>query len=722
MEMENNQEKQFSKLKKLPILIMISVIVFIGICLVFIQFRTDRLPVIYLTHTDSIYTSYFELDNTGNNTTLDPVFNDSGFLYRLSGSDFLDSALESANDTTQGYNPDNNPGDNLDNNEEQRHRIGFSRIIFERLNYAKLVIPMHSDIRYIIYLDDVVLFSDFPDLSTALGASFDQGMNSEQHKRSFAQEISFDLPHDFTGMTLTVIEFIKPGQVSSWYPVIPQIETNEAKSLVSIMILGPHSVIAGCVAIVVIILTVLLALQMFIRKKTWWLLILPIIYGILEMIRIAFVEIYSGPQFWIYYDPFDFVNRLTYLCGGNLLLIFLAFKLNHRIKYGLAAVSGIHLIVSAWYLISNYIAFRYVYLEDMPWFAIFGLVCIIFAVVLMIFERKENRYFKICIQIIVAFVAGYILIMIITRFFDYELFTELAKPVSETIQLNFLPLNNLLSLMIVLLITISSIREYFSEIEERRLRSNASELANRMKIDFLGNISHELKNPLTSVSVLGKHSYNVISEDQPQSADDTREIRDNRQMIDELRDNLRIIVVDSDRMKRIIDGLLDVAAIEQNDFELHKEYFQIQDIIQEVGGVQFKALDTNENTLKFNFASNLPQLYADRERLKDVLINLLSNASKSTLKGTILITVKQERKKIMISIADNGTGIPEDMQKNLFKRFLGADTGRAHGKGLGLYISKQIIELHDGSIRLESKPGIGTTVYIDLPIKGAKQQ
>jgi len=262
--------------------------------------------------------------------------------------------------------------------------------------------------------------------------------------------------------------------------------------------------------------------------------------------------------------------------------------------------------------------------------------------------------------------------------------------------------------------------ECITDMAKRRLSISALELTNHMKTEFLGNMSHELKTPLTSVSVLSKHSYSIMTEDWKKDSDDTNEARNNLQYIDEIRDNLRIIAVDSDRMKRIIDGLLNVAAIEQKEFTLKKEYFSIPDLVREIGGIQFKTINTNENVLKFNFASDLPQIYADRERICDVLFNLLSNAARHTKNGTIVVAARQDRKGFYISISDNGEGIPEDMQKDLFRRFSGADTGRAHNTGLGLYVCKQIVDLHDGNIRIESKPGAGTTVSIDLPVKGAK--
>lgn len=455
------------------------------------------------------------------------------------------------------------------------------------------------------------------------------------------------------------------------------------------------------------------------RKKTRWLLLLPIIYGILVITRLALVMNSDGSQQWPFYGLNDFINSLIYFCGGNLLLLFMALKLYHRIRYVLIAAATIHLVLTAWFLTENFITFGHVFLIDNHWLGMLGFTCILFAIVLMIWEKNKNRYFKLVIIGSLVFVAGYALVTLVSQFISYAVFLKLLEPFEAVEQLAFFPLNNVLYLMLVFLALLLCADEFITDVAERRSRSSALELATHMKTGLLENMSHELKNPLTSVSVLGKHSYSMITEDW-QTGDDQK-------LIDELRDNLRIIVAESDKMRRIVDGLLIVSAIEQNDFVLHKENFSLPDlVVQEIGGIQFKILNTNENTLKFSFAPNLPRIYADRDRIREVLLNLISNAARHTKAGTIIIAAKQVQNRVLIMVSDNGEGIPEDLQKNLFKRFLGSDIGRAHGTGVGLYICKLLIDEHGGSIRIESKPGNGTSVYIELPIEtvnktGAKE-
>jgi len=681
--------------RQVPILILVSLIVISGIILVFIQFNTDRVPDLHLAHVRGDGTVYFELDDIGNRNDLSPEYNEAGFLEHLSGSAFLDDAFDLESDEALA---------------SQRHRIGFSRILTTNLINAQLDFFIKDDVLYIIFLDDLVLFSDFPEPLTALGAAFNNDTENEPDPDRLAQRILFSLPQNYVGMTLNVIEFITPEQALWWSPAVLDIITPGSEGLTHIFSLGSQSVIAGAIGAIVIFLLVIFAFQLFAGKQTCWLLLLPIVYGSLIMIRMAFVQSFSDPQFWFLQIPMGFISSITFFCGGDLLLIFLAARLNNRLKYILVTAIIVHLSASVWYVVYNFITYDYATVNDMPILGIFGFLCILFTFILMIAEGKENRYFTLSFRTLLALVTGYITMMLVTRFTNPGMFFELASPMSLLEQFMFFALNDRLYILILFLILILSIDECMTDTADRRSQSSALDLADHMKTDFLGNISQELKTPLTSVSVLGRHSYSMMTEDKKLDATET----------DELRDNLRIIVVESDRMKKVIDGLLNVATIEQNDFELNKEYFSVPDLIQEISGVQFRAMNINDNTLKFSFASDLPRIHADRDRLREVLLNLLSNASRHTTKGTIVLSVKPEQRKLLISVSDNGEGIPEDMQKNLFKRFLGADTGRAHGTGLGLYICKQIVELHKGRIRIESKSGNGTTVFIELPVEKAK--
>jgi signal transduction histidine kinase len=141
----------------------------------------------------------------------------------------------------------------------------------------------------------------------------------------------------------------------------------------------------------------------------------------------------------------------------------------------------------------------------------------------------------------------------------------------------------------------------------------------------------------------------------------------------------------------------------------------VAELTEEIAGLHFNSLNKNGNRLEIDMPYNLPVIEADHDRLLQVLLNLLSNASRHTKDGVIRISARAENNYITLSVSDTGEGIPEEMRGRLFERYLGVDIGRAHGTGLGLYICRQIAEAHGGTIWIESKTGEGTAVYFTLP-------
>jgi len=232
------------------------------------------------------------------------------------------------------------------------------------------------------------------------------------------------------------------------------------------------------------------------------------------------------------------------------------------------------------------------------------------------------------------------------------------------------------------------------------------EKADQLKTEFLGNMSHELKTPLTSVLGFAKLTFEMLEEESELSEDDLKEMTD----------NLRLIIVESERMKRIVEQLLDIATIEQGKFSLSCRLFDVGEMAKEIGATSFKTMDINENSLIFDMPPSLPKVFADADRIRQVFLNLLANASRHTKEGLIRLSAHVEGKMMVISVADTGEGIDKELQKSLFMRYLGAQVGRAAGTGLGLYNCKAIVEAHGGSIWLDSEPGIGTTVNFSLPL------
>ena len=173
-------------------------------------------------------------------------------------------------------------------------------------------------------------------------------------------------------------------------------------------------------------------------------------------------------------------------------------------------------------------------------------------------------------------------------------------------------------------------------------------------------------------------------------------------------------------LTRLVGDLRDLALAEAGQLRLERKAFSLADVIAQVkGGLEVQAHE-KEVTLKFEVAAGLPKVQADEQRIAQVLFNLMSNALRHTpLSGTITISAELRDERVLVSVRDTGTGIlPEDLP-HVFERFYRADRSRARstgGSGLGLTISKQIIEAHGGQVWAQSWLGAGSTFAFSLPL------
>lgn len=237
-----------------------------------------------------------------------------------------------------------------------------------------------------------------------------------------------------------------------------------------------------------------------------------------------------------------------------------------------------------------------------------------------------------------------------------------------------------------------------------RLQRSYKELreADRLKTEFISNITHELFTPLTSIKGFAELMVDEI----------LGEINDKQ------KDGFEIIIRNSDRLSRLIKELLDSTQIENDKLELILEPVSLNKIIlNSVRDIELHA--RKKQIIIENKADSLPEITGDENRLTQVIINILSNAIKFTPeKGKITINANDEADKIKVSISDTGIGIPEDKLPYIFDRFYQADGSSKRkfgGVGLGLWICKTIIDNHNGSIIAESDRN-GSTFHIELPV------
>ncbi|MCB0657797.1 MAG: response regulator, partial [Saprospiraceae bacterium] len=227
---------------------------------------------------------------------------------------------------------------------------------------------------------------------------------------------------------------------------------------------------------------------------------------------------------------------------------------------------------------------------------------------------------------------------------------------------------------------------------------------NELKDQFLANTSHELKTPLNGIIGLAE---SLLDEDT--WAD--RSERDH---------NIELIVNSGRRLSNLVNDLLDFSKIRNNALELNPVSIDLHALVDVVVRIYRYMVKDKPLEVRNLIGKEMPAVLADEDRLQQILHNLIGNAVKFTEKGTIDVTARiLDAGWVEIAVTDTGIGIPEDKQKSIFEAFVQGDgsTTRSHtGTGLGLAIARNLIELQQGSLKMESTPGLGSTFSFTLPI------
>lgn len=252
--------------------------------------------------------------------------------------------------------------------------------------------------------------------------------------------------------------------------------------------------------------------------------------------------------------------------------------------------------------------------------------------------------------------------------------------------------------------------------ELREANEKLQEL-DKVKSDFLSTVSHELRTPLTSVlgftSIIKKKFEDVIF---PRIiVEDGKTIK----AVEQVKDNINIILSEGERLTNLINDVLDLAKIESGKVEWKMESLPVTGIIEQaIHATSALFIQKGLKIIK-SADEELPEIVGDKNRLIQVLINLISNAVKFTEKGTITCKVRKIDNKIMVSVIDTGIGIEKTDQENVFEKFKQVGdtlTDKPKGTGLGLPICKQIIAYHGGEIWVESELSKGSNFSFTLPI------
>jgi signal transduction histidine kinase len=241
----------------------------------------------------------------------------------------------------------------------------------------------------------------------------------------------------------------------------------------------------------------------------------------------------------------------------------------------------------------------------------------------------------------------------------------------------------------------------FSEVEEK---GRQLEIASRHKSQFLANMSHELRTPLNSVLGFTEMLADGLYGELPDKAKST----------------LGRVQANGRHLLGLINDVLDLSKIEAGQLTLAMEDYSISRIVKTVAAATEPLARAKGLQLSISIAEGLPTGCGDERRLTQVLLNLAGNAVKFTDKGSIDIAAQRRDGVFELLVHDTGPGIAPEHQQRIFEEFQQVDessTRQKGGTGLGLAISKRIVEMHGGTISVDSVPGSGSTFKIAIPIK-----
>jgi PAS domain S-box-containing protein len=217
-------------------------------------------------------------------------------------------------------------------------------------------------------------------------------------------------------------------------------------------------------------------------------------------------------------------------------------------------------------------------------------------------------------------------------------------------------------------------------------------------MEIVSTVSHELRSPLTSVK---GYTGLLLS-------------RWDRLVDDQKKEMLEQVNHDADRVRRLIDELLDISRLETGRLHLRRQMVDLSALVSTV--IEKVGMEWPELGVSVTFADDVPQVYADSDKLTQVLTNLVENACKYASPVGMQITAEVIANEVALSVRDTGEGIPAADLPKVFNKFFRRDLGRPTGSGLGLWISRGLVETHGGRLTASSIPGNGTTFRFTLPL------
>lgn len=384
----------------------------------------------------------------------------------------------------------------------------------------------------------------------------------------------------------------------------------------------------------------------------------------------------------------------------GLLVLQLPFQLNlnHIVIYSLMAAIGGYTIV--WY---HLIPKKY---SGRTKNFIFNLITVLFLSVLIHYTNGVRGYtiflyflvgLSTAMSMPIIYTLG-IILSIVTLIFS-ESFLTLGNLATN---LSFATLHSWALCLVVFYSRLEAGEASVARRREEEIMLEKEKTLSELKDEFVFIISHELKLPITAV----KGYLDTIFSQYGSSLDS------------EAKELLQMTELNSERLNKLLNDLMDISRIEQGSLQIKLSDVSLQPLINEV--LSNLLLDARKKKISLTQEGDLDTgVKADPDRLKEILTNLVGNAVKYTPDGgRVVVKVKKESGLAQVSVVDNGGGISEEDQKHLFEKFYRVEneqTRTVKGSGLGLFITKQLVEKMGGQIGISSKAGAGSTFYFTLP-------
>lgn len=429
-----------------------------------------------------------------------------------------------------------------------------------------------------------------------------------------------------------------------------------------------------------------------------------ILYFSLACVAMALRE-FIFSNVWMHLSSFkvETYRQMEYM-SMVLIAIFIPLYLGqYVVRKDLRMIQWITIFVSCIYGIVILIGPPFLYVKLLGYYQIVLVTCILWGTILIFYSLQQtNKEQLLALYGITVFSIGCIRDIVTNKnIYDSSIPSE---HLSENAMLVFV-----VAQMLSLFLKNNRLVAETKEAEKRLSEENeALEQLNNMKTEFLGNISHQLKTPLTVVSSHIQYAReNVMNQKEMANTDKT----------------LELIGSEIENMSLLVSQLLDIGSIDEGRMSINKKNESLVEIIQNTLDNYYPYFTRNNNRLYFKPEGMIPSIWCDRNRIMQVLINLLGNASKHTYDGEIKILVKADTQHVIIVITDTGEGIDASHIPHLFERYYTRSLKNEEssqrldiGTGLGLYICKYIADMHQGKIFIESQLGIGTKVSLMFPI------